>query len=85
MNIEEIIKKQKIKVQLKDKPNYNIFSNGALYHPAEGTIILIRKIKLNKAKTWLEFKGVLKTDPEKNIKFSIHPENINKHLKILDY
>lgn len=82
--LDYILKKQKIKIQLIGKINYNIFSEGQICKLSAGTIILVTKIKLNGKKTWLEFKGVLKEDPDKPIKFSIHPDNINSHLKILD-
>lgn len=82
--VKNILKKQKIKIQLIGDIKYNIYSYGQVIHPAAGTILLINKIKLNNKETWIEFKGVFKDDHEKPVKFSIHPKNINKSIKVLD-
>ena len=80
--VKELLEKQKIKIQLIEKPYYNIFSEGQVIHPSAGTIFLIRKVKLNAKKTWIEFKGCFNDNPEKKVTFSINPENIELHLKI---
>lgn len=82
-SINEILEKQKCKIQLIGKVNYNVYSNGQVIHPATGTILIINNVKLNSKQTWLEFRGIFKDNTEKSIRFSIHPNNIDNYIKFL--
>ncbi|AUS02920.1 hypothetical protein NVP2275O_339 [Vibrio phage 2.275.O._10N.286.54.E11] len=58
---------------------YNVFSEGQVVHPMMGEVAYITKTKINKSGTWIEFRGTFRDG--RPIRFSIHPEKIQEHIK----